>query len=75
MCNRYGLTLPIRELAIALRRLELPLVDPPVQRLPNLEPREHIRPTDIAPMLRPFEGGLQLVERRWGLIPWFHRGT
>lgn len=25
-------------------------------------------------MLRPFEGGLQLVDRRWGLIPWFHRG-
>lgn len=75
MCNRYGLKTPITAIAAALAQVELPLVDSPAHALPNLEPREHIRPTNLAPVLRPFNGGLHLVELRRGLVPWFHKGA
>ena len=45
---------------------------------PNLQPRDHIRPTDTAPILRPVSvddpaAGLDLAEIRWWLIPHFHK--
>lgn len=73
MCNRYGLKTPISEIVRVLAEAGTPMVDPPASALPNLEPREHIRPTDRAQVLRPVKGGLQLAELRWGLIPWFYK--
>ena len=45
---------------------------------PNLQPRDHIRPTNDAAILRPLSAGnpaagLELVEIRWWLIPFFHK--
>ncbi len=38
MCNRYGLSIAITELVAALAGLDMPLVHPPAERLPNLPP-------------------------------------
>jgi putative SOS response-associated peptidase YedK len=77
MCNRYGYQAPISRLIDEFSQTRLPLVfrDGAV---PNLEPREHIRPTDIAPIVRPLNAadpfaGVELVDARWWLIPYFHR--
>ena len=75
MCNRYGLKTPISRIVTELARWELPIVKPSPHELPNLPEREHIRPTDTAPILRPIDGGLELAELRWGLIPWFCKGA
>ena len=73
MCNRYGNHVSYRQYVDALKAAKIPLVSPTPERAPNLEPRDNIFPTDMAPVLRPVEGGLELVQLRWGLIPWFHK--
>ncbi|HEY2179769.1 MAG TPA: SOS response-associated peptidase, partial [Caulobacteraceae bacterium] len=55
----------------------LPLIFPE-GALPNLEPREHIRPTDNAGVIRPLDpamptGGVELASARWWLVPFFHK--
>ncbi len=71
MCNRYGYQHPYRKLVEEFSELG------PI-RWDGLEPnapRDDIRPTDRAPILRgDREGAVELVERRWGLVPWFHKG-
>ena len=42
--------------------------------IPNVPPREHIRPTDMAPIVRPLDpadpcAGAELVDARWWLKP------
>lgn len=78
MCNRFGYLAPISRLQEEFSQLRLPLLfrDGAV---PNLEPREHIRPTDPAAIVRPINReepseGVELVSARWWLVPWFHRG-
>ena len=77
MCNRYGYLAPISRLVDEFSQIRIPLVfrDGAV---PNLEPREHIRPTNAAPIIRPIDPaapgqGVELVDARWWLIPFFHR--
>ena len=77
MCNRYGCQAPVSRLADAFSEIGIPLrfKDGAV---PNLEPREHIRPTNTAPIVRPIDaadpaGGVELVDARWWLIPFFHK--
>ncbi|HLZ84408.1 MAG TPA: hypothetical protein VKQ54_12650 [Caulobacteraceae bacterium] len=46
--------------------------------IPNVEPREHIRPTDVAPIIRPHDAaepgaGVELIDARWWPIPFFHK--
>ena len=36
---------------------------------PNLEPRDDIWPTDVAPIIRATENGAELVQLRWGFPP------
>lgn len=36
---------------------------------PDLDPRDEVRPTDVAPILRPVDGGVELMRRRWGFAP------
>jgi len=70
MCNRYGYQHPYNRLVAEFSELR------PVRWAgaePNA-PRDPIRPTDRAPILRPAGDGLELVELRWGLIPWFYKG-
>ena len=70
MCNRYGYQHPYSCLIAEFSDLGPIRWD---QLEPNA-PRDDIRPTDKAPIIRAADGGIELVERRWGLIPWFHKG-
>ncbi len=67
MCNDYGNTVAYAEYADALRQLELTIVKPLAP--PNLEPRDDIWPTEIAPVFRRVEGGVELAQMRWGFEP------
>jgi putative SOS response-associated peptidase YedK len=72
MCNRYGYQHPYRKLLEEFSEVGHIRWD----GLEPNAPREEIRPTDPAPIIRRDRAGeLELVERRWGLIPWFHKGA
>jgi putative SOS response-associated peptidase YedK len=78
MCNRYGYLPPVSRLADEFSEIRIPLVFKD-GAIPNLPPRDHIRPTDRAPILRPIDpaapqAGVELIEARWWLIPFFHKG-
>lgn len=78
MCNAYGQTTPISRLADTFYEHKLPLTWAE-GRIPNAEPRELIRPTDAAPILRLLDReesakGLRYSEVRWWLTPYFHKG-
>ncbi|MEP6968024.1 MAG: SOS response-associated peptidase family protein [Pseudomonadota bacterium] len=77
MCNLYGYLAPISRLVDEFSETRIPLVFKD-GAVPNLEPREHIRPTNIAPIIRPLDPadpfvGVELVDARWWLIPFFHK--
>jgi putative SOS response-associated peptidase YedK len=77
MCNRYGYLAPVSRLVDAFSQIRIPLVFKD-GAIPNIEPREHIRPTETAPIVRPIDrdrpgAGVELVDARWWLIPFFHR--
>ncbi len=79
MCNRYGYLAPITRLVDEFSEIRIPLLFKD-GAIPNLEPREHIRPTNIAPIIRPLVAdapgeGVEWVEARWWLIPFFHKGS
>ena len=67
MCNDYGNHIPYSDYLEAFSQTRLPLIVP--DAIPNLEPRDDIWPTDTAPVLRQAEGGLELVQLRWGFPP------
>ena len=76
MCNRYGYLAPVSRLADAFSEIRIPLVFEG-GAVPNLEPRDHIRPTDTASIVRPLDAadpgaGVELTQARWWLIPFFH---
>ncbi len=79
MCNRYGYLAPVSRLVDEFSQTRLPLKFKD-GAIPNVPPREHIRPTNTAPILRPIDptdpsAGLELVDARWWLIPFFHKGA
>jgi putative SOS response-associated peptidase YedK len=63
MCNQHRLTSGVAEIAKLFDDLSMPLGFP--EGAPNVEPREVIAITDPGPIVRPGEGGLALVQRRW----------
>jgi putative SOS response-associated peptidase YedK len=69
MCNDFANRVAYREIVEAFSHLKLPVISPAPDRAPNLEPRDDIRPTDPAPVVRPVEGGVELAELRWGFAP------
>ena len=78
MCNRYGYLAPVSRLADEFSEIRIPLVFKD-GAIPNLPPRDHIRPTDSAPILRPIDpaapqAGVEIIEARGWLIPFFHKG-
>jgi putative SOS response-associated peptidase YedK len=78
MCNRYGYLAPVSKLADAFSEIRIPLRFEG-GAVPNLEPREHIRPTNSAWIVRPLDAaapreGVSLAEARWWLVPFFHNG-
>ena len=67
MCNDFGNHIPYRAYLEAFRHLKLPLLSPGPESAPNLEPRDEIWPTELAPVIRALDGGVELVQLRWGL--------
>ena len=63
MCNLYSNKVAPDALVAAFDQLRIPLRFP--EGMPNAEPREEIRITDRAPILRWGEGAAELVQRRW----------
>jgi putative SOS response-associated peptidase YedK len=66
MCNQHRLKSAVAEIADTFRDLRAPLSYP--EGTPNVEPRDIIAITDLAPIVRPgseAEGALELVQRRW----------
>jgi putative SOS response-associated peptidase YedK len=63
MCNDFRNKLDIADLEAAFRQLDIPLSFP--EGLPNIEPRNDIRITDRAPIVRLGPAGAELVQRRW----------
>lgn len=75
MCTNYRRRKGVADMIDDFSHIRLPLVFEPPGSLPNLEPQSEIRPTDRAVVFRAKGDGVELARLRWGLIPWFHRGT
>ena len=69
MCNLYSEKVSYRQLVDEFSQLKLPVVIPGPGAAPNLEPLEQVRPTDVAPILRAAEGGVELARLKWGFAP------
>lgn len=68
MCNDFGNKVPYSAYVDALAGLRIPLKGPAA--IPNLEPREDIRPTDPAPVLKgSADGTAEFSVMRWGFLP------
>ena len=51
----------------AFSEIKLPVVFPKAAL--NLEPRDDIWPTDVVPIIRRAEGGVEVAQMRWGFPP------
>lgn len=71
MCGRYPNQQTWAELHAAIRNF----LGEPKQAAVNLEPREQIRPTDDAPIVRLLDDAPHVGNARWWLVPWFHKGA
>lgn len=67
MCNDFGNRIPYSAYVEEFSHLKLPLISPRADAAPNLEPRDEIWPSELAPIIRPTEGGVELVAVVWGL--------
>ena len=67
MCNDYGNRVPYSAYVEAFSQIKLPLILPVAA--PNLEPRDDIWPTEIAPIIRRHGEGVELAQLRWGFAP------
>lgn len=79
MCNAYTVRTPAHRFYEDLAQLGLPLVSPERARIPNLQPRDITRPTNTLPVFRPVDAGnpgagLEMIDLRWWLVPFFHKG-
>src|SRR4051812_31048281 len=67
MCNDYGNKIPYSAYLDAFSHTKLRISAPGGP--PNLEPRDDIWPTDVAPIIRLGENSAELVQLRWGFPP------
>lgn len=67
MCNDYGNDIPYTAYLEAFSQTRIAVRFP--RAAPNLEPREDIRPTDTAPVIRQVEDGAEFTQLRWGFPP------
>jgi putative SOS response-associated peptidase YedK len=67
MCNDYGNRVAYSAYVEAFSQIKLPLRLPIAA--PNLEPRDDIWPTEIAPVIRRHDDGVELARLRWGFVP------
>lgn len=68
MCNLFENKVSFADLVRAFGQVSLPVLKPEPGSAPNLPPFEAIRPTDEAPIVRPFGDGCELVQLRWGFV-------
>jgi len=64
MCNDFGNHVPYTAYLEAFSQIKLPLITSGA--IPNLEPRDDIWPTEIAPVVRRHVAGVELAQLRWG---------
>ena len=65
MCNDFGNNIPYSDYLAAFSQTRIPVKWP--NAAPNLEPRDDIWPTDIAPVIRRLQDGTnEFSELRWG---------
>jgi len=67
MCNEYGNRIPYSRYVEEFSHLKLPLTF--ATATPNLEPRDSIKLTDTALIIRPQNGGARLDVVRWSAGP------
>jgi putative SOS response-associated peptidase YedK len=67
MCNDFRNNIPYSDYLAAFRQIRAPVLFPTAA--PNLEPRDDIWPTELAPAVRRREDGVELVQLRWGFPP------
>jgi putative SOS response-associated peptidase YedK len=65
MCNDYGNRIPYSAYLEAFSHLKIRLFAP--GGAPNLEPRDDIWPTDVAPIIRANKDGAELIQLRWAV--------
>jgi putative SOS response-associated peptidase YedK len=63
MCNDCGNRVPYTAYLEAFSHLKIRLFAP--GGAPNLELRDDIWPTDVAPIIRASENGAELIQLRW----------
>ena len=67
MCNDYGNRIAYSTYVEEFSHLRLPLILPTAA--PNLEPRDDIWPSEVAPIIRRRGEGVELAQLRWGFPP------
>ena len=67
MCNLFENTVSFADLVRAFEVVERPVLKPEPGQAPNLPLFEAVRPTDAAPVVRPFGEGCEVSQLRWGL--------
>jgi putative SOS response-associated peptidase YedK len=67
VCNDYGNRVAYSTYVEEFSHLRLPLILPTAA--PNLEPRDDIWPTEVAPIIRRHGAGVELAQLRWGFPP------
>lgn len=75
MCTNYRRTRGYSEFVEQFSHIRIPIVLPAPNAAPNLQPQSEIRPSVPAVIFRPHGEGVEMARLRWGLIPFFHRGT
>jgi putative SOS response-associated peptidase YedK len=75
MCNLYSEKVSYRQLFDEFSQQKLPILFPEPHAAPNLEPREEIRPTETAPVIRPRGEGVEFVSLKWGFAPGRPKGA
>ena len=64
MCNDYGNHVPYSAYVEAFSHLKIRIFA--LGGAPNLEPRDDIWPTDVAPIIRTAAEGVELIQMPWG---------
>ena len=67
MCNDYGNRVAYSTYVEEFSHLRVPLILH--TGAPNLEPRDDIWPTEVAPIIRRLGDGVELAQLRWGFPP------
>jgi putative SOS response-associated peptidase YedK len=68
MCNLFENTVSFADLVRAFGTAERPVLKPEPAAAPNWPLFEAVRPTDSAPVVRPFGEGCEVLQLRWGFL-------